>query len=228
MGHNEQRLRTILGSGAPISQIGRALVDLLAEAEGDEERVELLTVAVSQRDEVEKQPTELAAKAVPKQRWEELTLREQSEIVRFLKQALFEARSAREFAQMLQTFLAKYPAKDARAFVLANVLYSWYLPFRPLPARPEALDDEVRKRAVEEHRDAFATMHQIAILPFNKTTEQAGLALRVLESVEDRDAKVALLALLIHRVQSVAGMQAQRRAQAMAQVGSQPLGADVR
>jgi|GEM_PF-3440608 len=220
MSELQTELRTILGSKQPIGRIGRAIIDLLGKAPSGDARIELLAIAVTERDAVDKCETELNAKDVTEELWKKLLQSEQLEIKRFLRINLFEARDAAAFGGALLKFLGRYPSKETKAFLLANILYSWYLPFKPLPGKPEALSDEARDRALEAHADAFAMMHHIAILPFKKTTEMAGLALKVLDSVDDPDARVALLAMLIHRCQSVAGMSAERRAQAMSQVGA--------
>lgn len=218
--HDE--LQRILGSGQPIGRIGRAIVDLLEKASDDAEAVKLLAFAAAERDAVEKREISLDAKAPSDETWKRLELSERAELRRFLRESLLESTDAQDFGKRWHAFISKYPSKETRAFLVANVLYSWYLPFQPLPGRPAALSDNARKKALETHREAFEQMHRLAILPFRKTSEMAGLALKVLDSVEDEDARVALLAMLVHRAQTMAGLTAERRAQALAGVGAGP------
>jgi hypothetical protein len=190
-------LRQILGSDTTqIDVHGEALLDVLSTAADDDEAVELLTTVILERDSVEKKPTVLSNKGLSVDAWDELA-RSHSRLIReYLQTAFFSTNSAEEFSKKILDFMKLFPNNPERTFVFSAIIFGTpYIPYKQLPGKISTMTQHVFDHIISSNPEKRDLVRYVSGIPFSTTVEHAGMVLQVIDDVQDRDTRLALLAL---------------------------------
>lgn len=188
-------VRAILGSQTDDKTVvAQALLRVINAAADLNEKGEILTIALVERDNAPRIPQTLPNPGISDDRWEQLT-RSHSDLVNgYLKMAFFKTSTAREFATELLRIIAFMPTEEEQTYALAKALFSPYVPYRQLPGTPVHMSDVTFRQKLASEKTRLELIEYIIGLPFGEYTEQASMLLQVLDDTADPEVRVALLA----------------------------------
>jgi len=188
-------LKAVLGSQTADKSVhAEALLKVIHSADSSDERADLLAIAFIERDSVTKTPKILPNKGIPDDRWDMLVKTHADLVNGHLKMAFFKSRTARDFASEVLRLVDFLPESDEKTFVVAEALFSPYVPYRELPGTPVHMSNAEYQHKLESDKDRVSLIDYIMGLPFDERTERASMLIQVIDDTNDRDLRVALLA----------------------------------
>lgn len=192
---NATTLRTVLGSNTNDKSVhAQALLKVLQTATSPDERIDLLVIALVERDSVPKTPKALPNKGIPQEEWDQLVKTHSDMINGHLKMAFFKTRTAKEFATEILRLLDFFGEDNEKTFVLAKSLFSPYVPYHELPGTPAHMTSGEYKHKLQSDEKRVELIDYIQELPFDERTERASMILQVIDDTTDKELRVALLA----------------------------------
>jgi hypothetical protein len=153
---NSAEMRTVLGSQTNDKSVAaQAVLKLIQTAISNEEKVELLAVALRERDSVTKTGKALPNKGITPDTWDTLIRTNAAMVDGFQKMAFFRSRTAEDFAAEILKLLDFFSEENERTVALAVTLWSEYVPFQDLPGA--RLSISTSWRAKTRRRDSSTT-----------------------------------------------------------------------
>jgi hypothetical protein len=188
-------LRTVLGSQRDDKSItGQAVLKVIQSATGQDERIELLAIALAERDSVPKQPERLPNKGIDDDTWDQL-IKTHSDIVNgYMKMAFSKTNDVKGFASEILHLIDFLSEDNEKIFACAKVLFSPYVPYHELPGTPVHMTTREYKHKLASDPKRIELVEYITRLPFDERTETASMLLQVLDDTQDKGLRVAILA----------------------------------
>jgi len=202
--NDKDTIRSILGSQTDDkSVVAQAILKVLNTVQDEQEKCELLAVALVERDSVPKVAKVLQNIGVSDDDWDQLTKSHSDMVNGHLKMAFFKSQTALDFAKEIIRLIDFFTSEAERAYTLAKALFSPYIPYRQLPGTPIHMTQSEFRQKLESEKNRLELIEYIIKLPFDEYTEQASMLLQVLEDAQSKDIKVALLAAAWRRHEQV-------------------------
>ncbi len=202
MATKEKALRNILGSDATDRSVqAQAILEVLNTAANDEEKAQLLSIVLTERDRVEKNAQVLSNKGVSDEVWEQLSKFHYDAISSHLTMAFFKSHSALDFSKHVVRMLNLFDVDDEKTYALATTISSRFIPFKELPGEPVRMSSHQFQHIIESHREKSDLIKYILKVPFPSKAELASMILQVVDDEPERTTRVALLAysLILHQ-----------------------------
>ena len=194
---NKELLRQVLGSETNLKSVqAGAILDVLEKAESLEERKELLSIALIERDTVKKQPIALENKDILKEKWDELNTTHLDIVQGHLKMAFLKTNNAIDFAGEVIRLIDFLDGRDEKIFALASTLFSRYVPYKELPGTPERIPQHKSEHLLEGNKEVTEMIKYVVGLPFT-VIESSSLILQILDSVKNNELRISLLAFYV-------------------------------
>jgi hypothetical protein len=191
---NSAEMRTVLGSQTNDKSVAaQAVLKLIQTAISNEEKVELLAVALRERDSVTKTGKALPNKGITPDTWDTLIRTNAAMVDGFQKMAFFRSRTAEDFAAEILKLLDFFSEENERTVALAVTLWSEYVPFQELPGAPVHMSTAEYQHKLASEDKKTRLIDYIIGLPFDERTETASMILQVIDDSVDKDLRVALL-----------------------------------
>jgi hypothetical protein len=188
-------LRTVLGSQTNDKAVlAEALLKTISTAGSDEERSDLMSIALLERDSVSKNPKSLPNKGLDQNTWDQLAKTHSDIVDGFMKMAFSKSKTAKDFALEILRLLDFVADTDATTYAFARVLFSPYVPFQQLPGTPVHMTNADYNHKLASEPKQTSLVDYISALPFDERTERASMLLQVIDDTQDKDLRVALLA----------------------------------
>jgi hypothetical protein len=119
-----------------------------------------------------------------------------------MRTAFFKARDAKGFAADMLKLLDIYDDDKVKAFLLGALIFrSPFVPYRQLPGEPVKMPQHDFDHILAANQSEADLISYVSRLPFPTVVEHASLLLQVIDAVQKKEVRVALLALglLRHR-----------------------------
>ena len=189
-------LKKVLGSQTTDKTVhAQAIWQIILSGESEEERIELLSTALKEIDDVPKNPQNLPNKGISKADWDEMCKTHSEMVNGFLKMAFFKTHNVKDFAKEIFRLVDLFQADPEKTFIYARVLYSQYVPYFELPGTPVHMTDSEFRHNLESAEQQVKLIRYICRLPFDEYTERASMMLQVIDGAGDnKSLRVALLA----------------------------------
>lgn len=192
---NAKGLRAVLGSQTTDKSVhAQAILQVIQGATSPDERIELLAIALVERDSVPKAPAGLPNKGIPQDLWDQLVRSHSEMIDGHLKMAFFKSTDANLFASEILRLIEFFPDENEKTFALAKSLFSPYVPYLGLPGIPVHMTEAQYRHQLESDKRRVDLIDYIMALPFDERTERASMLLQVIDDTTDKNLRVALLA----------------------------------
>ena len=188
-------VRSILGAQIDdTSVLAQALLKVINSTETVDEKAEVLSIALLERDSVPKVAKALPNTGVPDDEWDQLNKFHIDTVQGHLRMAFFKNRTVEGFAREILRLVDFFQEDNEKAFVLAAAIYSPYVPFKQLPGTPINMSYKELIHKLESSKDHLELIEYIIDLPFSEYTERASMLLQVIDDTKDRGLRIALLA----------------------------------
>jgi len=199
----ENNLRNVLGSQTTDKSIrAQAVLTIMLNAPSPEEKVDLLAIALCERESVTKNPKSLPNKGISQEIWDELAKTHADMVNGHMKMAFFKTQNAKDFAAQILRLIDFFPDEDEKTYVLAKALFSPYAPYHQLPGTPAHMTDSEYNHKLKSDQGRVQLIDYIVRLPFDERTERASLLLQVVDDTNDKDLRVALLSHALFKLES--------------------------
>jgi len=194
---NKDLLKNVLGAESNSkSVIAGAILDVLNKAESLEEKKELLSIALIERDTVKKQPIALENKDLSEEKWTDLTTSHLDIVLGHLKMAFLKTNNAIDFSGEVIRLIDFFTETDEKVFALATTLFSIYAPYKELPGTPERIPEHKSTHLLDGNREMVDLIKYVTGLPFT-VIESSSLILQILDSIKNNELRVTLLAFYV-------------------------------
>ncbi len=195
MSEKEATLRAVLGSQTnDKSVLSQAILDVLRTASNEEERTQLLAIAMTERDSVEKNPRALSNKGLTKEKWDELSTSLSRLAHEHFRVAFFKSHTVQDFSKGILKVIDHFEDHEEQTFVLGTCLFSPFIPYRELPGEPVRMTAQSIHHILNSSPKMQELIEYICEIPFSTTPELASMILQVLDDVPEKNARVAFLA----------------------------------
>lgn len=202
MSAKEVTIRSILGSETnDKSVLAQAIHEVLKTAVDEDERAALFAIVLTERESVAKKPKPLSNKGLSPEEWTDLNNTQHLVVLTYLLRTFHRTTTALEFAKGALRVLDLFDTDSEKTFAIASIMFSPYVPYRQLPGRIIPMPSERFDHLAKANKDQIELIEYAIQIPFNKTTEVASLILPILDSEQDQETRVALLAAMIGLLQ---------------------------
>jgi hypothetical protein len=188
-------LRQILGSDTTDKSVhAQALLELLKTATDQNEAIELLSLALKERDSITKRPEALQNKGITQEAWEEIARTHSSLMHEYLTTSFFKSNNVGEFAKRILDFLTVFSSDNEKTYVLASAMFSPFVPYRELPGTMRRMTQHEFDHILASNQEKAALIQYITQLPFSTTVELGSMVLQVLNDTKEKDLQLTLIA----------------------------------
>lgn len=210
MSNLESEVSVVLGACTDDkSVIAEALLDILDQAETDDEKSNLIAYTIQNRDTAPRGEQVPVQEGIPKNVWD-VMVQTHTEMVRgFLRLSFARSRRVADFSHDVLRMLRLFDSRVEQIFVLAAVLYSDYVPYAEVLQGPLTLAPDQYIDLLKNNNEMAEKIRFVVRVPFMTHLDGADLVLRILDDCSDTNLRVALLALYA----GVVGEQARTRLQ---------------
>lgn len=193
MPSNQDIIKRILGSETNDKTIRMHAILKVLNSVDEKEKVELLSIILTERDSVPKNTDELKEEGLSEEEWHNTISSLNQMIDGHLKNAFFKSRSVKEFSAQLIKLLSFFETETEQIICLAKYIYSPYIPFKELPGEPVRLTDEKYMHLLESNKEKIQMIKYICNLPFFQKMEEISHLLHILSEIDDHSLECALL-----------------------------------
>jgi hypothetical protein len=201
----KQELTKILGSKTNDKAVhAQAIWRVISDAQSRDEKVELLEFAISNLGKVERHPQILSNKGMEPEKWSKLAKKLQNIVTDHIRNAFFATTNSKDFAAELLRLLEFYTDPDEQTFCLGSALFdSNVIPYHNLPGDPLSISNEEFQQVILANKEKADLIHYLVRLPFYDWTQAVSQVLQVIDDVEDKKLRIALLTLyMIEKIKS--------------------------
>lgn len=191
----------ILGSQTNDKAVhAQAIWNVVKDAESREEKVDLLEYVLTDIFKVPKHPLVLSNKGLDSARWADCSKKLGKIVKDQVRNAFFATSNSKQFATELLRILDFYCDPDDLTFTLGTALYSCdVIPYHNLPGDPVQLSNDELTQLIAANKDRAELIKYLVSLPFFDWTQAVSQVLQVIDDVEDRKVRIALLTLYMIR-----------------------------
>jgi hypothetical protein len=199
----ENNLRNVLGSQTTDKSIrAQAVLAVIQSAPAPEEKVDLLAIALCERESVTKNPKSLPNKGITQECWDELAKTHADMVNGHMKMAFFKTHNAKDFAAEILRLVDFFSDENEKTYVLAKALFSPFAPYHQLPGTPAHMTDSEYNHKLRSGGDRVQLIDYIIGLPFDERSERMSVLLQVVDDTTDKDLRVALLSHALFKLES--------------------------
>jgi hypothetical protein len=172
----------------------QALWEVVEKADSREEKVELLEAIFTKWGKAPKNAYVLKNAGIGSDNWDELNRKLTGIVTDYSRNTFFTTKNSHEFATEILRFLDFFPPENEKIFCLATILYaSDIIPYHNLPGDTIRISDEEHRALLLANTEKAELIRYLVSLPFFSWNEAASQVLQVVDSVEDKKLRIALL-----------------------------------
>jgi len=192
-------MRKILGSQTTDKSIhAQAIYEVLKQASTQEDRIELLEIALAEYSKVDKHDQVLSNKGINSEDWNEYNRKYTKMVSDFTRNAYFETKNLHDFTNEILRLIDFFKTEDEKSFCIATTIFTTnIIPYREIPGDPVRISEEEYKQLLLAHKDKSELILYLVKLPFFDWNEAASQVLQVVDEVDNKKLRVALLSLFM-------------------------------
>lgn len=188
-------LRNILGSETSDKTVlAQAILDIMKTAVDENEVIDLLAIVLTERDSVPKYIKQLSNKGLPPDMWDQFVRTHAKIADDYLKMAFYNSSNVKDFASYAVRLINLFESEDEKTFILAEIIYSYYVPYHELPGEIINMADRQFQHIIDSNPDKAELIRFVTQIPWATHTELASVVLPILDGESNKEVRVALFA----------------------------------